>query len=111
METTHSESGEQRGAAAKVIQNAWKSRHNRAQKTHMSPDVRWKDAVSHAKIKVDREAAQDGKNHPRDRWNRAVTFASQLRTGNAVLKHSGVESKQYVQKHLETQHWLELVDG
>ncbi|KAG7099155.1 hypothetical protein E1B28_001026 [Marasmius oreades] len=107
MITPRNESEEQRRAAARAIQRAWKSRNNRAL---MSSDARWKDAAEHAKMKVDRDAAQDGKNHPRERWNRAVLYVSQLRNGNTVL-NSGVQSKQYVQKNLETQHWLELVDG
>ncbi|EEB87149.1 hypothetical protein MPER_15624, partial [Moniliophthora perniciosa FA553] len=61
-----------------------------------------------------REAADKGKNSPRERWERAIFFASQLRDGNAMLKGNNEMSEQEsseVQKHLETQHWLELVDG
>ncbi|KAL0575827.1 hypothetical protein V5O48_006154 [Marasmius crinis-equi] len=99
--------------AARIIQRKWRSRQSsRAREKFMSSGVRWKDAAVHAKMKVDREAADEGKNHPRDRWNRAVFFVSQMRNGNAMLKdNSGVESNQNVHKHLETQHWLELVDG
>ncbi|KAK1229667.1 hypothetical protein PQX77_007229 [Marasmius sp. AFHP31] len=105
---------QRRHDAAVIIQRAWKSKNNRAQEKFLSSGIRWKDAAVHAKMKVkqlDRNAADEGKNHPRERWNRAVFFVSQLRNGNAMLKDSGVESKNYVQKHLETQHWLELVDG
>ncbi|KAF8078714.1 hypothetical protein FPV67DRAFT_74353 [Lyophyllum atratum] len=61
-------------------------------------------------IKVDRAAALDGKNSPRTRWKRAAFLAGRLRDGNRMLEESGYHADAE-QKHLETQHWLELIDG
>lgn len=57
--------------------------------------------------------AEEGKNSPRDRWKRATFFARRLGDGNTMLNKSqtGVHDTGAVQKHLETQHWLELVDA
>ncbi|KAK7050871.1 hypothetical protein VNI00_004983 [Paramarasmius palmivorus] len=101
-------------AAAQKIQKAWRKRHNRAHDRYLTSDVRWKDAATHAKLKVGRTAADEGKNSPRERWERAIFFAAQLRDGNAMLKDDHEMNEKEiaeVQKHLETQHWLELVDG
>ncbi|ESK87256.1 iq calmodulin-binding motif protein [Moniliophthora roreri MCA 2997] len=101
-----------REEAAQKIQKAWR-RKNKAQQ-YLTSDIRWKDAAVHAKFKVGRTAADRGKNSPRERWERAIFFASQLRDGNAVLKEDNEMSEEEiadVQKQLETQHWLELVDG
>ncbi|KAI3615067.1 iq calmodulin-binding motif protein [Moniliophthora roreri] len=92
-----------REEAAQKIQKAWR-RKNKAQQ-YLTSDIRWK---------VGRTAADRGKNSPRERWERAIFFASQLRDGNAVLKGDNETSEEEiadVQKQLETQHWLELVDG
>lgn len=59
--------------------------------------------------KVDRTAAYDNKNSPRERWRRAVFLVGRLQDGNRILRASGIHADAE-EKHLETQHWLELVD-
>ncbi|KAF8213134.1 hypothetical protein K438DRAFT_1564531, partial [Mycena galopus ATCC 62051] len=44
------------------------------------------------------------------RWRRAINFAVQLQDGNNMLEANGVPDRA-PSKFLETQHWLELVDG
>ncbi|KAH9944150.1 uncharacterized protein BXZ73DRAFT_39569, partial [Epithele typhae] len=66
---------------------------------------------------IDRDAAAEGKNSPRTRWKRAVFLVNRLKDGNDMLSPSqtGSQDSHYdgdaVRKHLETQHWLELIDG
>lgn len=88
-----------------------------------------KDAAAHAKLKVivtsqidstllkvlyqiHRTNADAGKNSVRERWNRAAFFASKLRDGNEVMNTTADDPDSLpVQKQLETQHWLELIDA
>lgn len=65
--------------------------------------------MSLQKAKVDRAAAHDSKNTPRERWRRAVFLIGRLQDGNKFLRAAGMVADAE-QKHLETQHWLELVD-
>lgn len=62
------------------------------------------------RVQVNRDAALDGKNSPAKRWKRAAFFAGQLQYKNDMLKNEGIESDAE-EKFLETQHWLELIDG
>ncbi|KAG1757664.1 hypothetical protein EDB19DRAFT_1901168 [Suillus lakei] len=98
------------------IQRAW--RRKLAAKSpprleSMDANSRWKDAAIHARMKVDRQGADEGKNDPRTRWRRAGFLASRIQdkntlyAGNAKLK----DSRRKDDKMLETQHWLELVDS
>ncbi|KAJ7487513.1 hypothetical protein B0H11DRAFT_1094760 [Mycena galericulata] len=57
-----------------------------------------------------REAAAAGRNTPQARWRRAIDFASRIQDGNTMLMENGVQDRA-PSKFLETQHWLELVDG
>ncbi len=62
---------------------------------------------------MDRLAAVKGENSPKDRWKRAAFFASRLQDGNNAMSSKGVplEKTGAQVKYLETQHWLELIDG
>ncbi|KII93879.1 hypothetical protein PLICRDRAFT_100826 [Plicaturopsis crispa FD-325 SS-3] len=93
--------------AAKHIQRVWKQR----KKTFMNTDVRWDDAATHTKMKIDRDGQDQGKNDPRARWKRAKFLASRLQDGNQMLSGVGVHDDGAVKKSLETQHWLEMVDA
>ncbi|KAH8102545.1 hypothetical protein BXZ70DRAFT_788830 [Cristinia sonorae] len=94
--------------AAITIQRAWRARQ-RAK--YLGPDILWSDLSAHARIKVDRDAADRGDNSPRQRWRRAVFLLSRLEDGNEMLSQSGADYADAARKHLETQHWLELIDG
>ncbi|THH33523.1 hypothetical protein EUX98_g664 [Antrodiella citrinella] len=96
--------------AALTIQRAWK-KHQQAR--FLGPDFLWSDMTTHAQFKVDRDAAHRGDNSPRQRWRRAAFLIGRLGDGNAMLSHSGQaeHAKGADRKHLETQHWLELIDG
>ncbi|KAJ3987681.1 hypothetical protein F5890DRAFT_1404572, partial [Lentinula detonsa] len=60
-----------------------------------------------------RTSADAGRNSVKERWNRGAFFASKIRDGNIVMNKPGIEDSDSlpVQKHLETQHWLELIDS
>jgi hypothetical protein len=59
---------------------------------------------------VNRNAALDGRNQPLERWRRAAFLVAQLGDKNEVLKGEGIDVDAQ-DKVLETQHWLELIDG
>lgn len=121
---------DRRRRAAQTIQQYWRKR-NAAKAKYMNADKRWKDAAMHAKMKVRvtkgshsrsnnqstpkivREAAERGENRSWDRWKRGVFLANRLQDGNLMVQESGIQpdNSETNQKHLETQHWLELVDG
>lgn len=62
-------------------------------------------------LQVDRNAAEQGKNTARERWRRAIFLALRLQDGNQMLADVGVADNGAAKKFLETQHWLELIDG
>lgn len=102
--------------AAIRIQRAW--RRKLAAKSHpqlefMNANSRWKDAAIHARMKVDRQDADEGKNDPRTRWRRAGFLASRIQDKNTLYARNTnlKDSKHKDDKMLETQHWLELVDS
>ncbi|KAG0708773.1 hypothetical protein DFH29DRAFT_787336, partial [Suillus ampliporus] len=101
--------------AAIRIQRAWRRRL--AAKSHpqlesMDANSRWKDATIHARMKVDRQDADKGKNDPRTRWRRGVFMASRIQDKNTLYaRDTDLEDARCKDdKMLETQHWLELVD-
>ena len=61
-------------------------------------------------LKVDRDAAADGKNTARERWRRAIFLTLRLQDGNTMLVDERVQHADAARKFLETQHWLELID-
>ena len=66
--------------------------------------------------KTHREAAADGENDPKTRWRRALFMVKQLNNRDDVVfgrrpDESVKESSPEEEKHLEAQHWLELIDG
>ncbi|KAK7064299.1 hypothetical protein R3P38DRAFT_2823606 [Favolaschia claudopus] len=109
---SHSE--RDRETAARRIQRAWRACSKQRDKPtdFLTTHVRLHDAKVHARLTAAREAAHAGHNTPQARWRRAIDFASQLQDGNAMLMENGVQpSDDAISKFLETQHWLELVDG
>lgn len=56
-------------------------------------------------------AAERGKNGSRERWKRSVFLASRLQNSNKILNQPDLQDSDVSKKYLETQHWLELVDG
>ena len=58
-----------------------------------------------------RTAAEQGKNGIRERWKRSIFLASRLQDDNKMLNNPGSRESPIFQKYLETQYWLELVDG
>ncbi|KIP12515.1 hypothetical protein PHLGIDRAFT_260657 [Phlebiopsis gigantea 11061_1 CR5-6] len=94
--------------AALRIQRAWRARKRAS---YLRTDILWTDLVTHARFKVDRNAAEQGKNTARERWRRSIFLALRLQDGNRMLADRGVHDDKVVGKYLETQHWLELIDG
>ncbi|KAI0778456.1 hypothetical protein BD413DRAFT_466113 [Trametes elegans] len=60
---------------------------------------------------VDRDAAEQGRNDSRDRWKRGAFLAGRLQDGDDMLSKGESSHPEAARKHLETQHWLELIDG
>ena len=70
---------------------------------------------------VGRKAAIEGKNDARARWRRNIFLAGRLEDGNSVpidplnppfFDAAGAEEGALMpRKTMETQHWLELIDG
>ncbi|KAF9455121.1 hypothetical protein P691DRAFT_17786 [Macrolepiota fuliginosa MF-IS2] len=109
---TRDESDLAEAAAATMIQRLWRGRHNRAKDEFLTPEIRWVDIAIQAKLQVDREAAFDGKNTPLQRWRRVVFMVGRLRDQNQMLKGvTELDVGDAEVKQLETQHWLELIDG
>ncbi|PPQ92698.1 hypothetical protein CVT25_014005 [Psilocybe cyanescens] len=99
-----------RVAAAVMIQRLWRGRHNLTKDRHLNAESRWDDAATGAKLAVLRNAALDKSATPRQRWKRAAFFIAQLKFKNTMLSSNGVQVEAE-EKHLETQHWLEMIDG
>ncbi|KAE9408185.1 hypothetical protein BT96DRAFT_25814 [Gymnopus androsaceus JB14] len=114
-EGKHKAEEDEHARAAAKIQKVWREKKGRAQADYLSSELRWRDAAIRARAKIHRTSADAGKNSAKERWNRGVFFASKLREENEVLKKPGTEDTDpnalRVEKHLETQHWLELVDA
>ncbi|KAJ7092638.1 hypothetical protein C8R44DRAFT_405760 [Mycena epipterygia] len=99
-----------RDRAARKIQVAWRAKRAGQATDYLTTTVRLKDAKVHATLEAAREAAEAGHNSPQARWRRAIHFAARLQDGNTMLTQNGVQDRA-PSKFLETQHWLELVDG
>ncbi|KAF9568482.1 hypothetical protein CPC08DRAFT_679488, partial [Agrocybe pediades] len=110
--STHESDDEEaaKAAAAIMIQRLWRGRHNLTKDRHLNPDLRWDDAANNAKLAVYRNKALEDTGTPRERWRRAVFLIGQLKFKNDMLKDNGVQVEAQ-EKHLEAQHWLELIDG
>ncbi|KAF7799268.1 hypothetical protein EIP86_010500 [Pleurotus ostreatoroseus] len=94
--------------AAIRIQRAWRAKK---QTSYLGTDFLWTDLATHARFKVDREAAKQGRNQARERWRRAIFLTLRLQDGNQMLDDGKVLDADAARKYLETQHWLELIDG
>ncbi|KAA1468709.1 hypothetical protein DENSPDRAFT_834113 [Dentipellis sp. KUC8613] len=55
--------------------------------------------------------AEQGRNKARARWRRAGIMTRRLQDGDPMLETAGVVAPNATRKPLETQHWLELIDG
>lgn len=113
-----------RVAAATLIQRMWRNRP-----PSLTPDQRWQDAATELRLEVRllllnlgpvnpylskafRSAANEGENTPRLRWKRAVFLVGRLQDNNRKMSSgANIRTSTTNQKHLETQHWLELIDG
>ncbi|KAI0687784.1 hypothetical protein BC835DRAFT_1286057 [Cytidiella melzeri] len=93
--------------AATKIQRAWRAKRRAS---YLGTDFLWTDLVTHARFKLDRDAAAQGKNAARDRWRRAIFLTLRLQDGNTMLADERVEYADASRKWLETQHWLEMID-
>ncbi|KAF7306850.1 hypothetical protein MIND_00477200 [Mycena indigotica] len=98
-----------REQAARRIQRAWRAKHDT--NAFLTTSVRLNDFKLHASLTAARESAAVGDNSPKARWQRAIRFTSRLQDANPMLTDNGVQDDSAPQKILETQHWLELVDG
>jgi hypothetical protein len=120
---------ERRIQAARKIQQVWR-KSNAPNGKYVSADQGWQDD---AKLKVriycslliqyhepilyshtsqiGRMSADEGRNGIRERWKRPVSLARRLQDGNKMLNNPGLRDLGMSRKCLETQHWLELVDG
>ncbi|KAI0800995.1 hypothetical protein C8Q74DRAFT_459574 [Fomes fomentarius] len=96
-------------AAATCIQKAYRKRLRGTY--YLAPDFLWTDLATHAQMKVERDAAEQGRNSSRDRWRRSVFLLGRLQDGNDSLSQVKSDRGEATLKHLETQHWLELIDG
>ncbi|KAJ7492706.1 hypothetical protein FB451DRAFT_1389061 [Mycena latifolia] len=101
---------EERDRAATRIQQFWRAKRRQQNADFLTTSVRLNDAKVHATLTAAREAAEAGHNTPQARWRRATAFAARLQDGNTMLTQNGVQDRA-PSKFLETQHWLELVDG
>ncbi|KAI0331998.1 hypothetical protein GY45DRAFT_1344991 [Cubamyces sp. BRFM 1775] len=106
--TEEQQDEKRRHEAAVQIQNAWRKK---MRKQYLGPEFLWSDLVIHARTKVDRDAAEEGRNTSRDRWRRSVFLAGRLQDGDEMLSKGEKTHPEAARKHLETQHWLELIDG
>ncbi|KDR84892.1 hypothetical protein GALMADRAFT_233343 [Galerina marginata CBS 339.88] len=99
-----------RRAAAVLIQRLWRGRHNLAKNRHLTAKLRWDDVATHAVLETHRHAALDSESTPKERWQRAAFLIGQLNYKNDMLSSNGIQVEAD-EKYLETQHWLELIDG
>lgn len=64
------------------------------------------------RYKATQADADEGHNTGKDHWRRAAFRFSQLQDGNQMLAGAtNVRDDDAARKQLETQHWLELIDG
>jgi hypothetical protein len=120
---------ERRIEAARQIQQLWRKR-NALKGKYVSANQGWQDDAklkvriycslliqSHEPIvyshtsQIGRTSAEEGRNGIRERWKRSVFLARRLQDGNKMLNNPSLRDLGMSRKCLETQHWLELVDG
>ncbi|KAH7340422.1 hypothetical protein B0J17DRAFT_318468 [Rhizoctonia solani] len=104
---------EQERQAAQVLSKHWKQRQGRRNPSLLeSADGRWRDALIQAQAKTNLRSAERGENDPKSRLRRAVFLAGRLQDGEALPSNQEFEGlSDENSKMLETQHWLELIDG
>ncbi|CAE6416722.1 unnamed protein product [Rhizoctonia solani] len=101
---------EQAAQAAQVIQKQWRLHQKRQAMSPKEVDGRWEDALIQAQAQTNLQSAERGENDPKSRLQRAVFLAGRLQDGEALPSdHEGLSNDS--SKMLETQHWLELIDG
>ncbi|KAL5635984.1 hypothetical protein ACGC1H_004704 [Rhizoctonia solani] len=100
----------EREQAAQVLLKHWKARQKRREPE--SAGGRWQDALVEAQAKTNLQSAERGENDPKSRLRRAVFLAGRLQDGEALPSDQEAEPlSDDNSKMLETQHWLELIDG
>ncbi|CAE6531197.1 unnamed protein product [Rhizoctonia solani] len=101
--------------AAQVLLKHWRARQGRRQPSLLEPTGRWQDALVQAQAKTNLHSAERGKNDPKSRFRRAVFLAGRLQDGDALPSDDAEplsdDNDNGNGKALETQHWLELIDG
>ncbi|KAJ1310237.1 hypothetical protein OPQ81_006979 [Rhizoctonia solani] len=108
------ERSERERQAGEVLLKYWKTRQSRRKPNLMeSADGRWQDAVIQAQATTNLQSAERGENDPKSRLRRAVFLAGRLQEGEALPsdQEAEVQLPEQSSKMLETQHWLELIDG
>jgi hypothetical protein len=60
---------------------------------------------------AENQAMNTADSGPKSRWKRAGVFTAQLQDSDGMLKDAGIDVNDSQKKSLETQHWLELIDG
>ncbi|CAE6432773.1 unnamed protein product [Rhizoctonia solani] len=104
------EHNEQEAQAAQVILKHWRARQKRLAVSPEEADGRWQDVLLQAQAQTNLQSAERGENDPKSRLRRAVFLAGRLQDGEALHSdHEGLPDEN--SKMLETQHWLELIDG
>ncbi|THH18927.1 hypothetical protein EW146_g2142 [Bondarzewia mesenterica] len=103
--------------AAERSQRIWRDRNhaegcgNDVKSKFLTPDTRWNDALLSVEMNTSNAAAEEGSNLSRARWRRAGVMTKRLQDGDKMLQDEGIDIPEAMRKQLETQHWLELVDG
>ncbi|KDN51462.1 hypothetical protein RSAG8_00007, partial [Rhizoctonia solani AG-8 WAC10335] len=100
--------------AAQVLLKHWRARQKRRKPSLLeSADGRWQDALVQAQAETNLQSAERGENDPKSRLRRAVFLAGRLQDGEALPPDQEAEGQlsDKNSKMLETQHWLELIDG
>ncbi|CAE7213769.1 unnamed protein product [Rhizoctonia solani] len=108
------EQNERQVQAAGVLLKHWKARQERREPSLLEPaDGRWQDALVQAQAKTNLQSAERGENDPKSRLRRAVFLAGRLQDGEALPSDQEAQGplSDENSKMLETQHWLELIDG
>jgi len=110
-------------ASARRVQDAWRRhvsrRHegnnrsgaNMAEQSSLNAKDRWEDALLHAETRRGIRAAGQGNNDVQSRWKRAVHFAARLQLQTRQSEEDRSSLPDMETKALETQHWLEMIDG
>ncbi|VDB86478.1 unnamed protein product [Peniophora sp. CBMAI 1063] len=96
--------------AARKLQKLWRGR-NDAKDQFLTSQARWDEVVGDTALKAAGDGAGRGDNSQRARWGRAGKYVMRLQDPDAMMAGAGTDVPDAARKNLETQHWLELIDG